>query len=93
MQTHHDYCPEAGIPELIEDGFHDHDESCKACKIGRLFTEGKPDCPVPNCEDTSGNDAYTSLVELKCGTNCSSDACREIISLCASFSMYAITVS
>jgi len=61
VQTHYNYCPETGIPELIEDGCHDYDESCKACKIRRLFPEGAPNYPAPNCEDTSGNDTYTSL--------------------------------
>ncbi|CAB9509690.1 expressed unknown protein [Seminavis robusta] len=77
MQSHHDYCPEAGIPQEIEDGFHDFDDSCTPCKIQRKPTEGAPPCPTPNCEDNSGNDAYTKLVDSGCGTDCSSDICRD----------------
>ena len=40
VQAHHDFCPEENIPEAIEDGFHDFDESCVACGIARGFVEG-----------------------------------------------------
>merc|ERR1719410_3120383 len=30
VQAHHDSCPQEGIPEEIEDGFHDFDQSCIA---------------------------------------------------------------
>mmetsp|Transcript_2606 Transcript_2606/g.4152 ORF Transcript_2606/g.4152 Transcript_2606/m.4152 type:complete len:209 (-) Transcript_2606:856-1482(-) len=76
VQTHHDYCPEADIPEAIEDGFHDYDESCTACQISRAFTEGAPNCPAAVCTDNSGNDAYTAMAEAGCKGDCSSDACK-----------------
>lgn len=78
VQAHHDFCPEENIPEPLEDGFHDFDEVCKQCDIKRSFVEGAPTCPVANCEDTSGNDAYTSLVENGCNIDCSSDTCRDL---------------
>ena len=77
VQTHHDYCPQDKIPEEVEDGFHDYDTSCIPCEIFRAFTEGAPDCPTPNCDDNSGNDAYAALAEAGCGVDCSSDACRD----------------
>merc|ERR1712087_674980 len=42
------------------------------------FVEGAPDCPAANCEDTSGNDAYTNLIENGCNIDCSSDTCRDL---------------
>ena len=78
VQAHHDFCPEANIPELIEDGFHDFDTACTGCDIKRDFVEGAPDCPVPNCDDGSGNAAYTSLVATGCQIDCSSDTCRDL---------------
>jgi hypothetical protein len=78
VQAHHDYCPEANIPELIEDGFHDFDSSCTGCDIKRDFVEGAPDCPPANCEDSSGNDAYTAGIEAGCNIDCSSDTCRDL---------------
>ncbi|KAL7543688.1 hypothetical protein ACHAXR_012996, partial [Thalassiosira sp. AJA248-18] len=77
VQSHHDYCPEEVVPEEIEDGFHDYDEVCTACDIVRKNTEGAPDCPAPNCQDKSGDEAYGALVEAGCGTDCSSVACRD----------------
>lgn len=78
VQAHHDYCPEADIPEVIEDGFHDFDTSCSGCDIKRDFIEGAPDCPIPNCEDGSGNAAYTSLIETGCLMDCSPNTCRDL---------------
>lgn len=78
VQAHHDFCPEADIPEAIEDGFHDFDEVCTQCGITRSFVEGAPDCPAANCADTSGNDAYTALVENGCNADCASDTCRDL---------------
>eukprot|EP00588_Corethron_pennatum_P005516 CAMPEP_0194292360 /NCGR_PEP_ID=MMETSP0169-20130528/45462_1 /TAXON_ID=218684 /ORGANISM="Corethron pennatum, Strain L29A3" /LENGTH=373 /DNA_ID=CAMNT_0039040519 /DNA_START=17 /DNA_END=1138 /DNA_ORIENTATION=+ len=77
IQAHHDYCPEEDIPEEIEDGFHDYDQGCTHCAIKRLFTEGAPSCPIPNCEDNSGNEAYVSMMDNNCLTDCSTDVCRE----------------
>lgn len=81
VQAHHDFCPEEGIPEAIEDGFHDFDEVCTHCGIARPFVEGAPTCPTPNCDDNSGNDAYTNLVENGCNIDCSSDTCRDLFFL------------
>ncbi len=78
IQAHHDFCPEATIPEVIEDSFHDFDTSCKACDITRDFVEGAPDCPLANCGDTSGNDAYASLISDGCNMDCSSDICSDL---------------
>lgn len=78
VQSHHDYCPESDIPETVEDGFHDYDEACTGCEIKRDFVEGAPNCPAPNCGDSSGNDAYTSLIENGCNLDCSSDTCRDL---------------
>jgi len=78
VQSHHDYCPEAGIPEEIEDGFHDYDSSCRPCDIVRQYIEGSADCPASNCLDTSGNDAYDSMVKEGCEADCSSDTCRDL---------------
>ncbi len=77
IQSHHDYCPEDGIPKDVEDDFHDFDEVCTACEISRLFVEGAPNCPAPQCEDESGNTAYQTLLDEGCLADCSSDACKE----------------
>jgi len=77
VQAHHDYCPEDIIPQGIEDGFHDYDEQCVACDIDRIATEGAVDCPMENCDDNSGNDAYASMIDAGCATDCSSDVCKE----------------
>lgn len=75
LQSHHDFCPEANIPEMIEDSFHDFHTSCTSCDIKRDFVEGAPDCLPANCEGTSGNDAYSSLISDSCNVDCSSDIC------------------
>ena len=77
MQIHHDYCPEEGVPEEIEDGFHDYDMTCKHCDIVKPYIEGAPDCPIPACTDSSGNDAYVALVEGGCMTDCSTSLCHD----------------
>jgi len=77
IQSHHDYCPEADIPEAIEDDFHDFEAKCTACEIRRAFTEGAPDCPKANCDDESGADAYTAMIEAGCLSDCSSEACKK----------------
>ena len=77
VQSHHDYCPEEGIPEEIEDGFHDYDTSCTACDIQRDFIPGAPDCPAPSCSDNTGNEAYVNLIEGGCLQDCSSNFCRD----------------
>ena len=78
VQAHHDYCPEEGLPESVEDGFHDYDEICTHCGIKRAFVDGAPDCPLPNCEDQSGNDAYTALISGGCNIDCSSAECKSL---------------
>eukprot|EP00565_Helicotheca_tamesis_P002555 CAMPEP_0185726964 /NCGR_PEP_ID=MMETSP1171-20130828/2782_1 /TAXON_ID=374046 /ORGANISM="Helicotheca tamensis, Strain CCMP826" /LENGTH=239 /DNA_ID=CAMNT_0028395415 /DNA_START=747 /DNA_END=1466 /DNA_ORIENTATION=- len=77
VQTHHDYCPEDGVPTQVEDGFHDYDETCTACNIARKPVENAPSCGTPNCEDGSGNDAYDALIEEGCLTDCSTPTCKE----------------
>jgi hypothetical protein len=77
VQSHHDYCPEEGVPVEIEDGFHDYDEVCEACEIIKMATEGAPDCPAAVCDDNSGNTAYAAAIEAGCLTNCTSDTCRD----------------
>ena len=62
---------------MLQDSFHDYDETCSSCEIKRAFIEGAPTCPSPNCSDDSGNEAYVALVENGCSTDCSSDACRD----------------
>lgn len=75
VQSHHDYCPEAGIPEPIEDGFHDFDESCTACAITRQAIEGVEDCPEPVCDGKTGSAAYVKMQEDGCLSDCSSEDC------------------
>lgn len=77
VQSHHDYCPEADIPEEIEDGFHDYDEQCKGCDIVRKYQDGAPDCPKPNCQDGSGDKAYKKLLESGCVKNCGTQVCKD----------------
>uniref|UniRef100_A0A7S0GH55 Uncharacterized protein n=1 Tax=Proboscia inermis TaxID=420281 RepID=A0A7S0GH55_9STRA len=77
VQSHHDHCRESSIPEEIEDGFHDYDETCVACKISRPITEGAPECPTPNCSDKGGDESYTKLLDGGCQNDCSSDLCRD----------------
>lgn len=77
VQAHHDFCDESAMPNAIEDDFHDYDEVCESCNIKRAFVKGAPTCPKPNCADDSGNEAYVSLVENDCASNCASDACRD----------------
>uniref|UniRef100_A0A6U6G742 Spondin domain-containing protein n=1 Tax=Odontella aurita TaxID=265563 RepID=A0A6U6G742_9STRA len=76
VQAHHDYCPEDKIPQEVEDGFHDYDTQCTACDISRAFIDGAPNCPAPKC-DNSGDEAYASLVDLGCLSDCTSTACRD----------------
>jgi hypothetical protein len=80
VQAHHDYCPEAGLPSDIEDDFHDYDQVCKACDIGRQVTDVQaPDCPVVSCSDGSGEDAYQSLLDANCLLDCDNTAiCRDM---------------
>lgn len=75
VQAHHDYCQVDQLPSTIEDGFHDFDETCLSCDISRAFQEGVPSCPIANCEDQSGNEAYAFLVENGCLSDCSSEKC------------------
>lgn len=75
VQSHHDYCPEDGIPTEIEDGFHDFEEACEHCEVSRFFVDGAPDCPAIECEDGSGNEAYARLLVNGCQADCSSQAC------------------
>ena len=78
VQTHHDYCPEEGIPEDIEDGFHDFDTACTACAIDRKATEGAEDCPAGTCDKGPGDDAYAALILNDCMQDCSSDECKDL---------------
>ncbi|EJK71322.1 hypothetical protein THAOC_07257 [Thalassiosira oceanica] len=76
VQSHHDSCPKEKIPDVIKDGIHDFDESCIGCDILRAYTKGAPDCPIALCTDTSGEDAYLSLVEKDCASDCLTDECK-----------------
>ena len=73
VQSHHDYCPEEGLPQEIEDDFHDFDTMCgsSGCDSSRKAQTGAEDCPIPNCGDSSGEDAYLSLAASGCLTDCS----------------------
>ena len=79
VQAHHDYCPEADLPEPVEDGIHLYEDACEDCEIVRLPDPSLPDCPVANCEDGSGNAAYTALLTEGCNTTdaCASETCRD----------------
>lgn len=77
VQAHHDFCDVNSIPGDVEDDFHDFDETCASCEIKRSFVPGAPDCPIPNCYDDSGNEAYVALLENDCSTDCGSTACRD----------------
>jgi hypothetical protein len=77
VQSHHDYCPEEVVPTEVEDGFHDFDEVCGACHITKQFVEGAPDCPVPVCDDGSGNKGYADAIEAGCLANCTSTVCQD----------------
>lgn len=61
----------------MQDGFHDLDTKCTSCTISRQYDSNNPDCPTPNCDDQSGNDAHTRASEAGCLTDCSSDACHD----------------
>lgn len=76
VQSHHDYCPEGGLPREIEDDFHDYDSVCKGCDISRKAQAGAEECPIPNCIDNSGNDAYLALAASNCLADCSADTCK-----------------
>jgi len=86
VQAHHDFCPKEDIPEEIEDGFHDFDESCVACAIQRGLVDASDanstamKCPAVGCgdDDDIGNDAYTALVENGCNIVCGSEVCRDL---------------
>ena len=78
VQSHHDHCPEEGLPEELEDGFHDFDTACTACAIDRKATDGAEDCPVGTCDKGPGDDAYTALILNDCGKDCSSDECKDL---------------
>lgn len=78
VQAHHDYCDPQALPTAVEDDFHDFDQVCESCAIDRIFIEGAPDCPAPNCEDQSGNQAYAFLVDNGCTVGCADKPeCRE----------------
>jgi len=77
VQTHHDYCPEADIPVEIEDEFHNYDEVCEICEISRKPIEGAELCPVVDCTDDTGSNAYTDLVDGDCLSDCTKDGCKE----------------
>ena len=44
----------------------------------REYTEGAPDCPAATCTDTSGEDAYISMIEKDCASDCSTDECKDL---------------
>ncbi|KAL7497847.1 hypothetical protein ACHAWT_007729 [Skeletonema menzelii] len=69
-----------GIPKEIEDGFHDFDIACTACAIDRKATEGAEDCPVvvETCDKGPGDDGCAALILNVCGTDCSSDQCKDL---------------
>ena len=75
VQAHHDHCDAQGLPEVIEDDFHDFDDVCSSCAIDRAFIPGADKCPVPNCEDDSGNEAYLTLVDNACSSSALEGGC------------------
>uniref|UniRef100_A0A7S1D3W4 Uncharacterized protein n=1 Tax=Cyclophora tenuis TaxID=216820 RepID=A0A7S1D3W4_CYCTE len=78
VQTHHDYCDPSGLPTAVEDEFHEFDGVCDSCDIKRTFIPNAPTCPMPNCTDSSGSNAYAKLVELGCTTGCATNqTCRD----------------
>mmetsp|Transcript_5256 Transcript_5256/g.7098 ORF Transcript_5256/g.7098 Transcript_5256/m.7098 type:complete len:227 (-) Transcript_5256:106-786(-) len=76
VQTHHDYCPTDVLPQTVEDGFHDYDEECASCDITRQPIDGLENCTVSAC-DNSGNEAYDTLLDLGCNSNCTLAGCEE----------------
>ncbi|CAJ1934629.1 unnamed protein product [Cylindrotheca closterium] len=77
VQTHHDHCPEDGIPVAIENGFHDYDGVCSSCDIVRQEIPGAPQCPTVNCTDGSGNLAFQRLLTKSCNSQCSETDCKD----------------
>ena len=76
VQTHHDYCDSDAIPQEVEADFHDFDTACKSCDIARAAVDGAAACPVVDCEDGSGNEAYAHLVDHGCLQDCSDAECE-----------------
>ena len=77
-QSHHDYCPEHLIPELIEDGLHAFEGACDDCHILRQPDPSLPACPQVDCTTDEGNQAYGKLIEQSCQDNCNTDVtCQE----------------
>ena len=74
VQSHHDYCNDDEVPEVVEDGFHDYDEVCTHCAISQKSISGVAPCPAVTC-DSSGNDAYAAAIDEGCENDCSSEEC------------------
>ena len=78
IQSHHDYCKETQIPELVEDGIHIYEDACDDCYIVRQSDLTLSTCPEVNCDDGSGNVAYQALIQNDCLNDCSnSKLCGE----------------
>lgn len=76
IQSHHDYCPEEGLPSVVEDGLHDFEGVCEDCEILRRPNPNFPLCPVVSCQmNGPGEEAHETLMANECLVDCSSQTC------------------
>lgn len=75
LQSHHDYCLEAEVPEAVEDSLHIYEDGCDSCEILKKVDPGLADCPPHNCQDTSGSTAFTAMINAGCLNDCSTAFC------------------
>ena len=75
LQSHHDYCLEAEVPETVEDSLHIYEDGCDSCEILKKVDPGLDDCPPHNCQDTSGTSAFTAMINAGCVNDCSTAFC------------------
>ena len=74
VQAHHDYCLGADVPDFVTSGLHVYEDVCSHCSIFRKTDSSLPSCPAANCDDNSGNAAYSALLTSGCLNDCNTDA-------------------
>jgi hypothetical protein len=77
--SHHDHCPMDSLPIAVENGFHDYDRVCNTCDIVRKEIPNAPTCPLVDCVDNGGNEAYERLLTKNCNLKfqCTENNCKD----------------
>lgn len=63
--------------ETVETNFHTFEDVCHGCSILRKPDPTLPACPTPACDGTSGSNAFQTLLEQNCVSNCASTMCAD----------------